>query len=128
VVDATLEHHGVRGMKWGVRKAGTGKASSHVKRTEPHEDHTTVKSLRKEKTKTLGNHEIQTINKRLQLEKSYSELANQTSVISKGQKKAAIVLGVAATAQTAYAFSKSPLGQSIKKQLVGALAAGARGA
>lgn len=118
VVGAILEHHGVKGMKWGKRKAGTGPASTHVKRSNPHEDHTKVSSLRKEKTKTLSNDEIQKINKRLQLERSYSELAAQTSVISKGQKKAAVVLGLAATATSIYTFAQSPLGKSIRKGVV----------
>ncbi len=28
-VDAILEHYGTKGMKWGVRKPGTGAASTH---------------------------------------------------------------------------------------------------
>lgn len=110
-----LKHYGVKGMRWGKRKPGTGEASTHVKRSDDHPDHKETRELKREKPRTLSNQEIQRINKRLQLERTYAELNAKQNPINKGHDAVKSVLAVTATASAAYAFTQSPLGKELIK-------------
>ena len=76
-----LEHFGVKGMKWGVRKdrsktsATTGRRF-HRQRVDS-EDYTRVKPLRKKKPSELSNKEMQDLVYRLNLERQYSQLTKR---------------------------------------------------
>lgn len=109
-----LAHYGVKGMRWGKRKSAPDDEPAS-------KDHEKSRELIKRSTKSLSNEEIQTINTRLQLERSYGELASQKSVIQKGNKKAKDYLAVANTAQSIYTFANSPMvkqGLSLAKDLL----------
>ena len=77
----SLEHVGVKGMKWGFRKKrdSGGDASGSAKKAEKIDhpksaEHLKSRELRKRKVETLSNIEIQTLNKRIELERKYKQL------------------------------------------------------
>jgi hypothetical protein len=68
-----IEHFGQKGMKWGQRKPGTGKASTHVSAdaARAHQLKSTVKT---HGTDALSNPDLQHLVSRLGLEKQHSAL------------------------------------------------------
>lgn len=76
-----LEHFGIKGMKWGVRRNKQQIAGS--------EDHTRAKALRKKsrfgKTRKLSNDELRIVIERMNLEKQFSDL-KKGSGAGKGSK------------------------------------------
>lgn len=101
-IDVFIEHHGVKGMHWGVRNTRNRvKVSSDFKRTAPH---------RGKKTHTLTNKQLKAVNERMNLERNYNRM-NPTTV-KKGLKVAKGVLGLATTATTVYAMYHSPSGKA----------------
>lgn len=68
-----LQHFGILGMHWGVRKASTS-----------HPDHVTAVGLKKKKLHELSNAELKTLTSRLQLEKQFKDLSKQD--VSAGKK------------------------------------------
>jgi hypothetical protein len=60
-----IQHVGVKGMKWGVRRKGSRPSSSDFSKT---------RILLKKRPRELSNDELETINKRLNLEKQYKSL------------------------------------------------------
>lgn len=99
-----LSHYGVKGMRWGKRKATTGKSKEAAS-----EDHVKVEELRKKPTPALTNQQLTAINKRLQLEQTYNELSGKKGTIMKGNRKAKQYMEVANTAQSMYNFATSPM-------------------
>lgn len=90
-----LYHHGVLGMKWGVRKSdhGNGRSSSRrkTKKVKLSEDAKTANALKKKKVGEMSNAELRKLTERQQLEQNYSRL--NPSAVKKGLSVAA---GVAA--------------------------------
>lgn len=96
-----LEHHGIRGMKWGVRrtasqlgkggkKEGDGKEKAVVGKT---------KTDRGGGAKTMSDATLKRVNNRLQMEQQYAKLtAKPPGAMDKGKKFVEdIVLNVAKT-------------------------------
>jgi len=79
MLDNFLEHFGVKGMKWGIRKDGKGSGKKSAQQT----------------AKTLTNKELKKRVDRLNMEKQYASLAkgDAAASMSTGQK---IVNGVVA--------------------------------
>lgn len=99
-----LRHHGIRGMHWGVRRGHN--------RGPGHEQHEETKTLLKKGSKNLSNEELAKVNKRLQLEKTYTELT------AKKKKKARISIGGvltgAKTAEQFYNLATGPMGKEVR--------------
>lgn len=79
-----LAHHGVLGMRWGFRKAGTGAPSSHKKGAgvaydKAKANKAQAKIGRRGNTDKLNNDELQHLVNRLNLEKQYTSLASGKS-------------------------------------------------
>ena len=127
--DYYLAHHGVKGMRWGIRK----------KQEAPsHEDYTKAHS--KKSVQSMSDAELRARNNRLQMEQQYANLTAKKS--SAGKKFVTGVLVAAATSvATAYAtkymkkgaeFIESKEGRQVIKSKIAAvgvaahIAAGAR--
>lgn len=105
-VNNFLEHYGVKGMKWGVRRKSTGATS---------EDHDSSRTSKKKALSTMSNAEIRRLNERLQLEQSNKALQSRGALqkIKTGTAIAGTILAVGATVNTAINFANSPTGKLI---------------
>lgn len=104
--DEFLEHFGIPGMKWGRRKSSDGSYSSSGKKAkgERSEDSQAVVNIQKKSVQAMSNAELQKVNTRLQLEKSYNDL--NPAVITKGQKFAKNSVGYGKTIKEVVSISK----------------------
>jgi hypothetical protein len=71
MLDNFLEHFGVKGMKWGIRKDRKGSGKKTAEQT----------------AKTLTNKELKKRVDRMNLEKQYASLAKKSEVSSKSKGK-----------------------------------------
>lgn len=114
VMGSVLTHFGVKGMRWGQRKKGTGQPSSHKKGDGPksadaaeahgHKDRAKAKGVH-----TLSNAELKKVNERLNLEQNYARMSKEKTKIDKGQDAIKVALGVVGTAASVYAALNSPM-------------------
>ena len=81
-----LEHHGIKGMRWGVRRKNPsgGKTSGQTSTTSTtrSSDSATAAALKGRSLATMSNKEIQTLAARLDLEKRYAALNPKQQSIS----------------------------------------------
>lgn len=97
-----LQHHGIKGMKWGVRRteAQLARVRGKAKKENWSEDAKSVGEIRTKNVKQMSNAEIRKVNERMDLERRYSQL--NPGVIKKGSMKVAAATGVMATALAFY--------------------------
>ena len=98
-LDPVLVHAGVKGMKWGVRKSSLSP------------EHASVKSIRKNKAKSLSDAELKQAISRMNLEKQYKDL--NPKGISKANKIALSILAIGTTVNSAIMFVNSPAGKAV---------------
>ena len=116
-----LEHFGVKGMKWGVRKKRvSGSSGAPAKPKPPMSDDAKRAAKIKSKIKSKGrdslsNDEMQDLVKRMNLEQQYSRLNPSTA--KKGADYLKTMAGVLGSVASIYAFAKSPLTQDLRKTL-----------
>jgi len=106
-LDTFLEHHGVKGQKWGRRNKKVP--------VKPSKDHAEVAKIREKHIHALSNQELKTINERLNLESNYDRLVNPKKTQSAGKKKAKEILAAAGLTSGAGAvkkFLKTPAGKA----------------
>lgn len=99
-----LKHHGVLGMKWGIRKNRSRTASADYARTRKLRDR-----VKKHGKSNLSNNELASVNKRIELEKKYSKLNPNT--VQMGYNYIVGALAVGGTITGIYNFVNSPAGQ-----------------
>jgi len=105
VHDDTLEHHGIKGQKWGVRRyqnedgtrTAAGKKREQSRSNESaHDDYNKAHSGKS--VKDMSDAELRSHLNRLQMEKQYSQLTNSDT--SKGKKFVSDAMKVATTVAT----------------------------
>lgn len=112
MVSNFLEHHGIKGQKWGIRRER--KALTSGKKglpTKKHEDYVVNAKNRKKKVSELSNEDIRKANERADLENNFRK--KNPGKIDKGHAHVVRLLAIAGTAGTAYNFSQSPLGKKV---------------
>ena len=118
-----LQHHGIKGMKWGVRrfrnKNGTLTAAGKKRYNQDDwsNDAKEVSALRRKSVNQMSNAELRKYNERVRLEQEYSRL--NPSKIKKGMAIAAGVAGTLTTINNLYNSGNSLIanGQKVVNKL-----------
>lgn len=100
--DDFLEHHGIKGQRWGIRRkrnVQTGRVSS---------DFRTVAELRRKPIHQLTNQQLKTANERLNLEQNFRRMNPTKKEI--GRKKVKALLSTVGITSVV-SFVNSPLGK-----------------
>jgi hypothetical protein len=92
-----LEHHGIKGMKWGIQNKQSIKPSSDYKKTA---------GYRKRKPQELTNKQLQQVNARIKLEDTYRK--SHPSVANKSKTAVVTVLGTAALIKGVHELQNHP--------------------
>lgn len=94
-----LAHHGVKGMKWGVRHDRKGSRVSRMRNYTGSKKSNALKEARRKDIDTMSNQELQDTINRLNLEKQYRSLTQVD--IGFGSRKAQEVLNYDTTYKNA---------------------------
>ena len=112
-----LQHYGVLGMKWGVRRSTGGSSKSSKRKRVVSDDAREVAAIKKKKRSEMSNAELKKANERMRLEQEYSRL--NPNVVSKGAKYVTATVGIMGTAIALYNNSNTLV--NIGKKAVSAL-------
>lgn len=106
-----LVHYGIKGMKWGVRKARVS-GTTRPKRASQSADSKRAAKYEQRGIKSLSNDELKSLINRRQLEKQYRDIKKQD--ISKGQQVVERIITTGAASVGAALITKY-----ITKRIVG---------
>jgi 2'-5' RNA ligase len=85
-VDDVLEHFGIRGMKWGVRRKNPSSAPASPASSDAARSHDIQKSIKRHGLRAVSNEELKLLNERVQLEQRYSQLfPKKKSIVKMGK-------------------------------------------
>lgn len=141
VVDSILEHHGIKGQRWGVRRrrGANGELvpvttqtnrSGQITKTSGGQNHPTHEDARRALTSrqvaassgthALSTQELRTLVNRMNLEQQYAQLSSSKSSRAKirnGTSAARDILAVGNTINEAHKFATSPAGKAVASAL-----------
>lgn len=85
--DDSLIHYGVKGMRWGVRRARRSSRERKIRnRAQNDLERHNLELTTKRPAFTMTDEELKTSISRLQLEQQYNSLVNSRSTIKKGER------------------------------------------
>lgn len=98
-----LEHHGIKGQKWGVRRKSKGsvKVSSDAKKVAP---------LKGRHVSTLTNKQLKTANERINLEQQYKRM--NPNKVESGKRHVLEALATIGIAVSVFNLATSPAGKA----------------
>jgi len=102
-----VEHTGVKGMHWGVRKSTSGSKPAKPMSTDAKK----VAKLKAKPASALSNKQLKEANERLNLESNYKRL--NPSKVGQGRKVASEILATVGIGIAAYNIVKSPAGKAM---------------
>lgn len=120
--DYELFHHGVKGMRWGVRRKSGGVGTSSTKSSKPATsgDHKRARKLQSKPLSSLSNKQLKDLNTRLNLEMNYKNMTAQKSKLDRGHDRVRKGVALFGTATAIYAATQHPMtkkGMSVVKDL-----------
>lgn len=114
----TLQHHGIKGQKWGVRRYRNEDGTltpAGKKRAKTLSDSARVKKIRKKKITQMSNEELRDANNRLQLERQYKDLTKKKSIGKKIVTAFVVTAATVTSVENSYNTYKR-IGKAIKKK------------
>ena len=114
---AYVEHVGVKGMKWGVRKSRSAKrAAAREAEKNAVSDHKVARQLAKKGLKNLTNDELRVLNQRLQLEQQFVKLSPPSASARKRAKIERVIKNLQLADQAFNTVTNGAIGKALIKK------------
>lgn len=113
-----LYHHGIKGMRWGIRRTEAQLSRGRSKKDDMSDDAKEVSGLRNKKPSQMSNAELKKLNERKQLEDNYKRL--NPNALQKGWKYVVAAAGVLGTTTALIANSQKliNIGKKVSSSVV----------